>query len=674
MLFTTSKLHTSAYYISQYFWIIYLIIPIIITFIFPLKTDKVSILSSSNQFDTTKDPTIFAHLSDIHISYLDQKSVNSFQRVVSLIKSYSPEFIIITGDIADNYDSTSFPRYGDQIEENWKIYQREISNISDIPIIEVGGNHDIFGIKSVLSQKNFMIDYSRAFNRSNTKNEDDFLVHSFQVGKSKTNVIAINPFEFPSPHPPLLFFMTYSTKLLDMLLTEIKKSSSKSIVISHYPIGTMHSKRSSAGFKFEDLIGSQESVLAYLTGHTHPKNPDVLHHGKGGLEIIGPASFQRSKFGLVTIDNDAISWSTIDINNPPNGIISYPVPKEQISKNTIFNDIENSEIRVIIFSGRKDLKISFTITDTSSKKSKSKEIFNGTLKYSRSLLKDRQSLYTFPLKNCISNYGTYKIVFSGDFNGSTEFVYNQIFSTGNELMPSLQKTRELLFVTFPFFLLILLIITFICPFKCANFVFDEIEEWVETQNGESNHWIFTFLVGFLLIRTRYQRSPKLIKLFVLLSVLLSFMGPILLFQTEDQIGLISVYGYYINGKAYSADYGTFYAYYYLLLVCFPMIVLCSSLGVNDWSKKQIGDFIFALIAIIGDILILIRFVYESVGPKFTALSFGFVLIPIAFYVMFTFWCLCTKKCFFCKKREALQDISDPSLSYHLTSDQSYVIQ
>ena len=371
MYYNTKQLNTSAYYISQYFWLLYFIIPIIITFIFPMKTAKVTILSSANQFDTSKDPIIFAHLSDTHISYINKKSVDSFQNAISLIKSYSPEFIVLTGDIVDNYDSTSFPRYGDQIEENWKIYQREISIISDIPIIETGGNHDMFGIKDVLSKKNFIIDYSRAFNRSNTLNEDDFSVHSFVVGKSKTNVIVVNPCEFPSPHPPLLFFMTYSTKILDMLSSCIRKNPSKSIVISHYPIGTMHSKRSSAGFKFADIIGSKESVLAYLTGHTHPKSPDILHHGKGGIEIIGPASFQRSKFGLVSIDNDAISWSEIDINNPPNGIISYPIPKEQISPNTIFDDFEKSEIRVVVFSGRKDLKISFTISDITKGKTKS---------------------------------------------------------------------------------------------------------------------------------------------------------------------------------------------------------------------------------------------------------------------------------------------------------------
>lgn len=674
MLYDTNKLKTSAYYISQYFWIVYFLIPIILTFIFPLKTDKIRILSSNEIFDTSKNPVVFAHLSDTHINYLNQDSIESFRKVISIINSYSPEFIVLTGDIVDNYDSTSFPRYGDQFEENWNIYQHEISNISNIPIVEVGGNHDMFGIKSVLSQKNYMIDYSRAFNRSNTLSEKDFLVHSFLVGRSKTNVIAVNPYEFPSPHPPLLFFMQYSTQTLDLLSSEIRKSPSKSIVISHYPIGTMHSKRSSAGFKFSEIIGSQSSVLAYLTGHTHPKNLDVLHHGKGNLEIIGPASFQRSKFGMVTIDNNAISWSTIDITNPPNGIIAYPIPKEQISPHTIFNDIEHSEIRVIIFSKSKDLRINFSITNMLNSKTKKNPIFSDSLKYSRDLLKGRQVLYTFPLKNCISDHGTYKITFSGDFNGSTEFCYEDVISTGKEMLPSFQKTREIIFVTFPFFLLILLMVTFVFPFNCQVLVFDNIEEWIETSNG-SNHWYFTFLLGFLLIRTRFQRSPKLIKLFVFLSVLLSFIGPILLFQTEDQIGLISVYGYYINSKAYSADYGTFYAYFYLLLVCFPMVILCSSFGVKHWSKPLIGDLVFTFVAFLGDIVVLIRLVYESVGPTLTVTSIGFVCVPFIFFTMITIWCIFHKgKEICCKRREGIADITDPSLSFHLTSNTNYSLE
>ena len=78
--------------------------------------------------------------------------------------------------MVDNYDSLKFPRYGEQNEESWQIYRKELNNIKNIPIIEVGGNHDMFGVKDALSKGNYIIDSSHLPNRNNTINRDNFLV------------------------------------------------------------------------------------------------------------------------------------------------------------------------------------------------------------------------------------------------------------------------------------------------------------------------------------------------------------------------------------------------------------------------------------------------------------------------------------------------------------------
>lgn len=662
---SAGELKISAYYISQYFWMLYVIIPLLISLLIPYKTNKMAIISSMDHFNSSKDPVVFAHLTDIHINRLTPASVTSFQTTVSLLKNYSPDFVVVSGDITDNYEPPKNPRYGDEIEENWMIYKREISNISEIPIIEVAGNHDQFGVKGIFSHKNYIIDYSRTYNRNNTFSEADYACRTFTAGRSQTNIITINPYEFPTGHPPLLFFMKYSTQLLDRLTSEIQKNP-KSIIISHYPVGTIHSETSSQGSKFSDIIGTSKQVLAYLTGHTHPNKPEFYHQGKGNLEVIGPSNYYASQFGLVTLDNDMITWTTVNISNPPNGIISYPTPKGQISPHSIFNDIENSEIRVIMFTNRTDLKIKFTITNTETLK----EVFTGYLQYKKTLVENRQILYTFPMKECVREYGPYNLTFSEDFKSSIEFFEGNLIVTGNEVMPTFYNARDMVFVTFPIFFLILFIITFVSPFETngSSSSFETIENWIETSTGDSGHWFIVYLLGFLLVRTRFQRTPLLLRLFVFLSVVYGIIGPLLLFETEDLTGYISAYGYYINNKAYSSDFGTFFAYFYLLLVCLPMIVMCSSLSVKKWTKKQDGDLIFTLAATIGNLLVMIEFIWECVGQKHALSSIGYVGVPTVFSIMFVYY-------FFAAKEKKKDDDNDDSseVNDYLTSNTNIII-
>lgn len=213
----------SPYYLSQYLWVFYIAIPIIFSIIFPQKQKRVTIHSSHHFINNSKDPIVFAHVTDSHINNIIPDHLLSYKQVINLLKYSSPEFIVHTGDMVDNYDSLTMLRYGDQNEKDWKTYELETSNINQIPIIEVGGNHDMFGIKSALSKKNFILDYSRSFSRNNTKTEDEFTIHSFQMEPSNINVIALNPFHFPTAHPPLLLYTRYKKNILIELKKKLKR-------------------------------------------------------------------------------------------------------------------------------------------------------------------------------------------------------------------------------------------------------------------------------------------------------------------------------------------------------------------------------------------------------------------------------------------------------------------
>lgn len=94
-------------------------------------------------------------------------------------------------------------------------------------------------------------------------------------------------------------------------------------------------------------------------------------------------------------------------------------------------------------------------------------------------------------------------------------------------------------MTYPFFFLFLIFITYLADIWLA----DTIENWIETGDGD-NYWYFAIFVGFILIRTRFQKNPKTIRIIFFCAVILAISAPLLIFETEDLIGFITAYGYY----------------------------------------------------------------------------------------------------------------------------------
>lgn len=626
------KTNLSAYYLSQYLWIMYLGIPIILTFIFQEHTDRTRIHSSNLLFNNSKDPIILAHLTDTHISYINSERISIFQQLIKILEKINPELIILTGDIVDNYDHISFPRFGDQHEENWQIYKKEISKLTNKPIVDIPGNHDMFGILNLHSHKHFLLEYSKSFNRSNVQNLSNLRVKSFTFNQLNLTIITMNPFNFPTAHPSLHYFQHITTEDLDQIENILKNSKTYNILISHYPLGLLYSGKSSSGKKLEDYIGYDINLLAYLSGHTHPKKIDIVHHGKCGIELIGPCYFKTLNFGIITIDNGCLSWSNNNVNKPVKGVVSYPIPVEQLTSKTIFNDIENAEIRVIMFTSRNDLSILFTING--------KSTFSGRLRYSRTFLNHTKSLYVFPLKDCIEGEGTYTISFSGDFECNLNFVVNKSFIVGGEINPELRYTNKLAFITYPIFLIVLIFITF--PYRWNDYM-DDIENWIETSDPNQNYWYFVIFFGFLLVRHRFQKAPIFIRYIVFIAVFISWFCPLMFFETEGELGFIWSFGYVVQKKLLKTNWGVYFAYLYLALICFPMITLCSSFALKKWTAKlAAGDIAWTLFCIGGTLALIITIVYEASG-KYLFYSLSYIIFPILFVIIIIIWRIYTYK-------------------------------
>ena len=48
----------------------------------------------------------------------------------------------------------------------------------------------------------------------------------------------------------------------------------------------------------------KKNIYAIFTGHRHPNQVEIIHHGNlGGLEYCTASSFDKKRAGLITIDN-----------------------------------------------------------------------------------------------------------------------------------------------------------------------------------------------------------------------------------------------------------------------------------------------------------------------------------------------------------------------------------
>lgn len=85
----------------------------------------------------------FIHASDIHIS---QKSAGRMEKLRALVDQYKPDFILVTGDLVKDALRVSEK----EASSYYELYRKEIEKFT-VPVWNVPGNHEIFGIERHLS-------------------------------------------------------------------------------------------------------------------------------------------------------------------------------------------------------------------------------------------------------------------------------------------------------------------------------------------------------------------------------------------------------------------------------------------------------------------------------------------------------------------------------------------
>ena len=125
-------------------------------------------------------------------------------------------FHLLTGDIADDYKKRYFPKVGKQNQKDWKLYKELIeTEFYNETILDIAGNHDMFGVITPFNKDFGYLDVSKTFTRNNTKTISDFWIKTVNI--EGINFILLNPFNFPVVHPPYAFFAHPPEKLLNLL-------------------------------------------------------------------------------------------------------------------------------------------------------------------------------------------------------------------------------------------------------------------------------------------------------------------------------------------------------------------------------------------------------------------------------------------------------------------------
>ena len=608
------SIKSCALFMSEFSHLILIIIIVHIGIIFPSHHKAVTYYSKSSNisWNSTADPLIFTHLSDIHITFFN--NLKKYEDLFKAAKNLNASFHLLTGDLVDNYKKRHFPKVGKQNKKDWKIYKYLLDTyLYNETIIDNSGNHDMFGVISPLRKKYGFLDVSKSFNRNNTEFINKFLVKSLTI--EGINFILINPYTFPTVHPPYGFYPQTTKKLLDLLEKEINKFDS-CYILTHFPVDFFWWEKSSKGHTFGKIMKNKK-VHYIFSGHTHPKMYQIKHHEYGGLEFIGTSTKTSNTFGIVTIDNGRLVYNKVKYGpkKETKYYMTHPIPIDQIASPQIFNE-KNTEIRIISYD--EDINNNLTVSGD----------FKGKMEYKRTL-KNGAKLYSMPLN--VTKDGKYKIIVSGQncFIGR-KFYIGEKYKTGNEKKAMSKAFFRLLYVSailISFFLFIIVL-----PIKIVNLKF--IDDWICGLNNEKCYWIQSICLSPIILNYRINvNTPLYFRIILFFFFIYSLILPIHFFEPiEGYVGFSFMCYIYIKNQIIFEQWSIYFNIFYYWGVISPCAIVVSGFRFKD-SWVYIFNFVFLYFAFFCICLINVRWAGESVKTYLLFFHPCYVVIPIILNIL-----------------------------------------
>ena len=603
-------------FLSQFGWLFFVFFFIACGFIFPRchPSQKFKSKSPSHPWNSKEIPRIFTHVTDIHIAKAEPFKIVNTRLLVQTMKFYNPNFHLISGDMVDNYGKKNWPKIGRQIKEDWDIFKSIIDEeLEGQEIVDVAGNHDMWGVTSPLSDTNLYLDYSYTFNRTNTLTDDEF--YCKKIVKDNITFVLINNYKFPTIHPPYIYWAHPSREMLDRYESVIENAGNCTVVM-HYPTDHNWWIRSSKGHTFEQIMQSK-NIEHIFSGHFHPVNPIVLHHMQGGVEYVGIGAYQFKGFALVTIDNDRLVYHSFRLYElPPKFFMTHPVPNELLSSHVVFNEL-NTEIRILSYAKK---NVTLVVSGA----------VNGTMKYAMTL-ENGADIYSYPLN---LPFGEYTITVTGDgCNITRTFTIGEEYQGKKEPMVLLQRGMFFAKVSsIPVYIAL-----FIMLFPLNILTFPGVEEWIQGKSGDS-HWIAVILFGPILVRKRILNLPKPIRYTLFGLLLYPLIFPNHFFKPIHGLNGYSFLCFVnIGGYIFYDEWALHMTYFYILTILFPHVIFVSGSKFKNKSWVYLCNQILMYTLLAGICIVNYRWVGEAVVWPLLFVNPTFIVIPIIMQILIYFF-------------------------------------
>ncbi|OWA55134.1 Transmembrane protein 62 [Hypsibius exemplaris] len=276
----------------------------------------------------------FLQITDLHVSeYVDGLRITQLEEFCTkTVDAIRPAVVIASGDLTDAKTNLGFGSA--QREWEWKEYSRIIreTRVTERTTwLDIRGNHEL------------------------TRNAETWTsyhyVHKF--GPDSISFIGVDACPDPGFRRPFNFFGVLTEEDMRHLEALAKNSRDSNVTVwfGHYPTSVISSAA-------PGIANVMSGGVAYLSGHLHTLGgllPELYAMQKSGTLELELGDWKDNRlFRLMAVDHDLFSFTDVNFNDWPMGIITNPKnvrfyapvhePLDRISRST--------HVRVLAFSPR----------------------------------------------------------------------------------------------------------------------------------------------------------------------------------------------------------------------------------------------------------------------------------------------------------------------------------
>ena len=326
----------------------------------------VAVALSQSDNDAYNNISWFIHLTDTHVSHIEEPSRISDLRdfVTSSLAVLRPEVVLCGGDLTDakRPGHLTFA----QSEEEWRTYKEVVdSRWNNVTWLDIRGNHDNLNVLSRNSSSNMFAEFSVQGRKGNLRS----YVHRHN-GTQKINFVAIDA----TWEVGMTFDFNFEGHLdeqeqhrLDELKTKLRNPRSLNIMFGHYPTSVIY--QSSV---VRDLLKS--TGLVYLAGHLHDlmmfkaRHLYTFHEDKSALELELADWKHNRAYRLFALDHGVFTFADVKHKEWPVVLVSFPKDSRfwlHSEEESLQKLKERRQIRVLAFSDVPVLKVTIQIDNES---------------------------------------------------------------------------------------------------------------------------------------------------------------------------------------------------------------------------------------------------------------------------------------------------------------------